>query len=148
MKTYILVDGAWVEGAPAEGEKYKKVLNSGAELISYWSEPPTKNKISITSHSVREVVNAGDPITVHVDILDPSGDVITDLNTTFQVPIGIVNGQIKRTISMEFISGQCEKTISWPESGEFEITEELVNMHLPESEKFEFEGFNVSVIEV
>lgn len=41
MTIYILdVDGeSWIEGAPAQGQKFKKVNEKGGELISYYSEP-------------------------------------------------------------------------------------------------------------
>ena len=39
-KTYIIVDGQWVEGEPVVGEKFKKVDDNGGELISFYSLPP------------------------------------------------------------------------------------------------------------
>ncbi len=38
-KTYIIVDGQWVEGEPVVGEKFKKVDDKGGELISFYSLP-------------------------------------------------------------------------------------------------------------
>lgn len=37
MKTYILSGDDWVEGQPAEGQKFKKTNAKGYELISYFS---------------------------------------------------------------------------------------------------------------
>ena len=47
MKTYIIVEGEWVEGNPVQGQKFKEVFAGGGELISFYSEPlaltiPTK----------------------------------------------------------------------------------------------------------
>ena len=39
MKTYILVDGEWLEGAPIVGEKFKTVSQDGGEIISFYSLP-------------------------------------------------------------------------------------------------------------
>lgn len=38
-KIYILVADEWVEGTPANGEKFKKISDTGVELISFYSEP-------------------------------------------------------------------------------------------------------------
>lgn len=37
MKTYILSGDDWVEGQPAQGQKFKKTNAKGYELISYFS---------------------------------------------------------------------------------------------------------------
>jgi hypothetical protein len=37
LKTYILSGDDWVEGQPAEGQKFKKTNAKGYELISYFS---------------------------------------------------------------------------------------------------------------
>jgi hypothetical protein len=47
MITYILNNGEWIVGSPAQGEKFKQVNSKGGELISFYSEPaapalPTK----------------------------------------------------------------------------------------------------------
>jgi hypothetical protein len=39
MVTYIEVNGEWVEGNPADKQKFKVVGAGGFEMITYYSEP-------------------------------------------------------------------------------------------------------------
>jgi len=48
MKTFIIVEGEWVEGAPIVGQKFKSVDDNGGELISFYSEPDTSKRINFT----------------------------------------------------------------------------------------------------
>lgn len=110
-----------------------------------FSEKP-KNKIIITSHNKRVVVGVGDSLTINAEMQDSDGNKLP-LNDSFAMPVGRVGGLNYRTLMMEFIDGVCSKTVQWNDTGEFEITNGMINMHLDESTKLDFDGFNISVAE-
>lgn len=106
----------------------------------------SKNKIVITSHDKRAVVAVGDSLTVNAEMQDSDGNKLP-INDSFAMPTGRVGGLNYRTLMMAFVDGVCSKTVQWNDTGEFEITSGMINMHLDESEKLDFDGFNISVAE-
>jgi len=105
-----------------------------------------KNKIVITSHTKRALVEVGSSLTVTAEIRD-ADDNLLPINDSFAMPVGRVGGVNYRTLMMNFVDGVCSKTTTWNDAGEFEVTESMINMHLDENSKLEFSGFNISVAE-
>lgn len=142
----IFKDGEWVDGVPVGGDKIRKYDSAGGyvECIYYTEDVPTPNKIVITSHSKRALVDVGGTTDVIVEFQDSDGNVLP-INDSFAVPVGRVGGANYKTIKMTFTGGVCNKSITWPDAGEFEITGDMVNMHL--EDKLDFDGFNISVME-
>lgn len=143
----------WEEGVPDIGEQYLYYPNTSSNLNiqTVWDgKLPTgnnkRNKISIKSHDKRVVVDVGEALTVVSEMQDSEGNKIP-FNGSFAMPVGRVGGLNYRTLSMPFVDGVCSKTVQWNDAGEFEITKEMINMHLGESEKLDFDGFNISVAE-
>ncbi len=106
----------------------------------------SKNKVVITSHNKRAVTDVGESLTVTSEMQDSEGNKLP-FNGSFAMPVGRVGGLNYRTLSMPFADGVCSKTVQWNDAGEFEITSEMINMHLDESDKLDFDGFNISVAE-
>lgn len=142
----VLKNNDWVEGVPVEGEAYRKYDSGGGFIQSVWVEPTLKNKIVITSHSKRAVLVKGTDLTVTVEIRDGNGSLIP-VTDSFAMPIGRLGGTNYRTLLMEFVDGVCEKTSTWLDAGEFEVTPDMINIHLPPEQQLEFSGFNISVVE-
>lgn len=78
--------------------------------------------------------------------LETSDGSLIPLTDSFAVPIGVLNGPVADTILLNFEDGVCTFTDTWETSGEFVITEDLINIYLnPEETKFVFKGLAVSV---
>lgn len=142
----ILKDDKWVDGVPVDGDKVRKYDSAGGYVgcIYYTEDVPTPNKIVVTSHSKRALVDIGGTTNVTVEFQDYDGNVLP-LSDSFAVPVGRVGAGNYRTLMMTFVDGVCSKTVQWNDSGEFEITGDMVNMHL--EDKLDFDGFNISVME-
>ena len=66
----------------------------------------------------------------------------------FALPVTGLFGQRGRTVGAQFVAGKAEVAITWPESGEWEITERALNWHLTNSPmRYRFPGLIVSVFE-
>ena len=79
-----------------------------------------------------------------VEFQDSDGNVLP-LNDSFAMPVNRVGGVNYKTVKMTFVDGVCNKSIAWPDAGEFEITKEMINLHL--EDELDFDGFNISVME-
>lgn len=144
MKSY--KNGVWTPSEPQEGERVLIFDGAGGSRSEAYKKEIKPNKIVITSHNNRAVVAAGGDLTVVVEMQDSDGNKLP-LNDSFAMPVGRVGGLNYRTLMMAFTDGVCSKTVQWNDAGEFEITKEMINMHLDESEKLDFDGFNISVAE-
>lgn len=111
----------------------------------------TRPNITVTT-SMPEVIEgrvtiaAGATVSLTIDIKDSEGNHVP-LSDTFAVPIRRIGGAVERTVGVTFTDGMASNDISWPSSGEFEITEDLINMHLPREQHFKFERLVFSVYE-
>ena len=118
-----------------------KIKSSGLVLPQ-----KVKNKIVITSHTKRALVEVGSSLTVTAEIRD-ADDNLLPISDSFAMPVGRVGGVNYRTLMMNFVDGVCVKVTTWNDAGEFEVNEIMINMHLDENSKLEFSGFNISVAE-
>lgn len=142
-----LVNGNWEEcdkSVLTHGEKFKRIAKSGAQLTSFWLEEKEPNKIVIVSHDSRALVMKGDELTVDIEMQDGEGSLL-DVTDSFAIPVGKVGAGNYTTLLVEFVGGKASRTYTWNDAGEFEITSAMVNMHLDQSSKFDFDGFNITV---
>lgn len=142
--TIKIFDGTeWVEGTPSVGEIYR----------DYWSETgyvetvmTAKNhKVVVTSHDKRVVAAVDEVISITAELRDSDDNLISNFNDSFVMPIKIVGGAVARSVLMTFVNGVCNKDVSFTNDGEYQVTEQLINMHLPEGSKLDFEGFSISI---
>lgn len=82
----------------------------------------------------------GQPVTVRVECSMP----ITD---TFNVPLVGLFGAPGKTLAFNFVDGVAERAVTFTASGEWEATEDSINLHLPPGQKFRFAGLKISVSE-
>ena len=147
MAYFKYINDEWISCEKSDltqGDKYKFVGNS-SELISFWAGEEIKpNKIVITSHSGRAVVMQGGELTVDIEMQDSEG-VLLDVTDNFAIPVGKVGAGNYTTLLLSFVNGKATRSYTWNDAGEFEITQAMINMHLDESEKFDFDGFNITV---
>ena len=146
MQHFKLVNDEWVECSESDlshGDKFKRV-SKGSILISYWGVTPPNNKIVITSHDKRAVVAQGGELTVDIEIQDNDGNLL-DVTDNFAMPVGKVGMGNYTTLMIPFINGEASRSYAWNDAGEFEITSAMINMHLDESSKLDFDGFNITV---
>lgn len=144
MKEY--KNGIWTPSEPEEGERVLIFDAAGGSREETYKKEVKPNKIVITSHNKRAVTDMGESLTVTSEMQDSEGNKLP-FNGSFAMPVGRVGGLNYRTLMMNFIGGICSKTAQWNDAGEFEITKEMINMHLDEPEKLDFDGFNISVAE-
>lgn len=148
MQYFKLVNLEWVECEKLElsaGDRYASIDKNGTRVESFWAgEKPKPNKIVITSHNNRAIVMQGDELTVDVEMQDSDGNLL-DVTDSFAIPVGKVGAGNYTTLLMQFVNGKCSRSYMWQDAGEFEITQSMINMHLDESERFDFNGFNITV---
>ena len=146
MIFYKLINDEWIEcleTALTHGERFKKIVN-GVEHVGFYSKHTNPNKIVITSHDKRAIVMKGGELTVDIEIQDSGGNLL-DVTDSFAIPIGKVGAGNYTTLLVEFVGGKASRSYIWNDAGEFEITKAMINMHLDESSKFDFDGFNITV---
>lgn len=117
---------------------------------------PTTIKVVITSAKINAVEQANDyrlklPVNAvtefSIELQDADGEVLA-LDEHFALPITGLIGQAGRTLGADFKQGVAQLSISWPQSGEWKITEESLNMHVDLAKlKYVFSGLAVSVYE-
>lgn len=142
----VLTNGEWVEGLPQDGDRVREIKGGGSYVEYTYVTPVEPVSLVVTSPSSnRAVITQGGSVDLTVEIRQ--GESVLPINDSFAMPIRRVYGAVERTVMMEFIDGVCSKSIAFNDSGEFEVSHELVNMHLPEDSQFEFDGFYISVVE-
>ena len=144
MKEY--KHGEWIPAKPSDGERVRVYDSAGGYVEMSWTEEIKRNKIVVTSHNKRLLVEVGGSPEVTIEFRDGNDNLIP-INDSFAMPVARLGGTNYRTLLMPFVDGVCSKTAQWNDAGEFEITKEMINMHLDESERLDFDGFNISVAE-
>lgn len=139
-------NGNWSQGQPTDGELVRVIGASVREFAWYDTAPTSLNKVVVTSHIKRAVVVKGSELVVSVELQDSEGNVL-DVNDTFVMPVGRVGAGNYTSLALPFVNGKATMTHTWQDAGEFEVTEEMINMHLDGSDKLDFNGFNISVAE-
>lgn len=86
----------------------------------------------------RFVGTKGLPSTFRVECSQP-------LNDTFAVPLAGLFGAQGKTFMFEFVDGVAEREVTFDVSGEWVVTEEQINAHLPTDQSFSFNGLNISI---
>lgn len=67
---------------------------------------------------------------------------ITD---SFAVPLAGLFGAQGKTFMFDFVDGIAEREVVFDVSGEWVVTEEQINAHLPADERFSFVGLSISI---
>lgn len=67
------------------------------------------------------------------------------LNDTFAVPLAGLFASPGKTFMFEFVDGVAEREVTFDVSGEWVVTEEQINAHLPADQRFSFTGLNISI---
>lgn len=67
------------------------------------------------------------------------------LNDIFAVPLAGLFGAQGKTFMFEFVDGVAEREVTFDVSGEWVVTEEQINAHLPTDQQFSFPGINISI---
>lgn len=114
----------------------KKDKTSASILVST-TPAATNNRVTVAE---------GTTVSLSIEVRDSDGNVLP-LSDTFAVPVRRIGGAVERTVGISFTDGVASKDITWPSSGEFEITKDLINMHLPPEQHFKFERLVFSVYE-
>lgn len=104
-------------------------------------------KVRVDGEQVsRKTIAVSTETTIQVEAITPDGKVFP-INDSFAVPMKRMEGPIERTIGVSLNNGLAVRKINWPNSGEFEINESLVNKHLPKDKRFKMDRIVFSVYE-
>lgn len=69
-----------------------------------------------------------------------------DKSGHFAVPLSQLNGPVIDSLELDFVNGKAILTETWTQSGEFVITEELINTYIDNKKQiFKFKGIAFSV---
>lgn len=95
--------------------------------------------------SNRAVIKEGESLGVTARFQTASGDLlqVTDL---YGMPIYQLGGIVAQTVGVQFYDGTAQILVSFPGSGEYVVTAEGLNLHLPEGSKIDFDSFYISVL--
>lgn len=141
MKEY--KNGVW-SSDPQVGERVRVYDSAGGYVERVYQEETKPNKIVITSHDKRAIVARGGELAVDIEMQDIDGNIL-DVTDSFALPIGKVGAGNYTTLMIPFVHGKASRSYIWNDAGEFEITSAMINMHLDESSKLDFDGFNITV---
>lgn len=141
------VNGVWLDEKPKVGERYLEYPNhiNGICIKTFWMGDDKQNKVFVTSHSKRVITSAGIEILIKAEIRDANNALLSDFNDSFVMPVKRVGGSVEKSLLMTFINGECTRSVTFNQSGEYEVTKEMVNLHL--DSELDFDGFNISVYE-
>ncbi len=119
---------------------------------------PASNKTQITVNieaqvdgedqdsDYRVVLMTGSTLAITATLTDSTGATV-DLTEDFAMPIEGLDGQKGRSLLFEFTDGVASKSIEWPESGEWQVTEEALNRYIRTNRYFKFAGLYITVAE-
>ncbi|WP_337840522.1 hypothetical protein [Rheinheimera sp.] len=97
--------------------------------------------VQVNGHATARFVGTRNtPATFRVECSLP----ITD---KFAVPLAGQFGALGRTYEFEFVDGVAERDIVFDVSGEWSVSEEQINAHLPSGQQFQFGGLHISITE-
>ena len=147
FKYQIKQNGSWVDGQPADGEWCRKVYQTGHIVEQAYTANASQPAVpqpeyigAMTVPTSRIVALVGEPFTVKVTCS-------VAINDTFAVPMQGLYGSEGRTITLNFVDGMAERELTFDKSGEWQVTEEQINVYLADGQKFQFDGLTISVAE-
>lgn len=140
-----LINGLWHPSAPEIGERIRIYDSAGGSTEKTYTGEGRNNKVVVTSHNKRAMAAVDEVISITAELRDSDDTLIPDFNDSFVMPIKIVGGAVARSVLMTFVNGVCSKDISFTNDGEYQVTEQLINMHLPDDAKLDFDGFSISI---
>jgi hypothetical protein len=104
-----------------------------------------KNGITPIPLSNRAVINKSESLGVTARFQTADGELLL-INDTFGMPIYQLGGIVEQTIGVQFIDGTAQMLVDFEKSGEYVVTSEGLNLHLPNDQKLDFETFYISVL--
>lgn len=161
MKSYFIKDGNgdWqpcLESDLVNGQLYR-MESGGRSVETYWSAPlQPRNKVKITGLmknglepiplASRVIISKGQSLGVTTRFENADG-VLLPLTDVFGLPIYELGGGVNKTIEASFFNGVAQLLVQFYESGEYVVTEDGLNLHLPEENKLSFESFYITVLD-
>lgn len=146
------VENEWAGWFDSEG-----VLRKRAEYhatIEVEAAAPIQITVAVTSAKIDGVEQADDyrlklakdSVTVLTfELRNPEG-VLLLITDAFAVPLGQLGGAVIDSLALNFVDGVASLTETWNVSGEYVITEELLNTYVDERYfKYAFAGLAFSV---
>lgn len=120
-----------------------------------FSAPTGRNKVKIAglmrngvnpvALSSRVLISQGESLGVTARFENSAGDLLP-LTDTFGMPIYQLGGIVDQTIAVNFIDGTAQLFVTFDKSGEYVVTADGINLHLPDEQKLDFESFYISVL--
>lgn len=148
MRYFKLVNDSWVECEYSDlksGDRYYSLDAYGTRVETTFTEKVKNNKVVVTSHDKRAVTSVGEELSITAEFRDGDGNLISDFNDSFVMPVGRVGGSVEKSLQMSFVDGVCTRSVTFNQSGEYEVTKAMINLHL--GNELDFDGFNISVYE-
>ena len=147
-----LENGAMYEVEHSSGAVEVKQYHSGNDypftlVITAVTGDPADTEFKNDKLSDGEIdVTVGMPFVASFEIQDSTGAVVDAFSGKFRMPIVAEDGDT-RYLPIEITAGTGQKAIALDASGEWKVTEALVNSKLPEEQKMNFSGVTVYVLE-
>ena len=151
--------GSWVRRRPVDGEVCRRVTElpdggKGYDEFTWTPDSCTTIDIEHTSSvevgkvasSTRLIVAKGSRTVHHMKLM--VGGEVSNLTDDWVVPIIGADGAKGRNILIPFVDGVADIAITWPESGEWSITQDALNRHVGDDFKFRTKPLFFSVYEV
>lgn len=104
-----------------------------------------KNGITPMPLSSRAIIKQSESLGVTARFQTADGELLL-VNDTFGMPIYQLGGIVDQTVAIQFYDGTAQILVDFEKSGEYVVTADGLNLHLPESQKLDFETFYISVL--
>lgn len=104
-----------------------------------------KNGITPMPLSSRAIINQRESLGVTARFQTANGELLL-INDTFGMPIYQLGGVVDQTVAVQFYDGTAQILVDFEKSGEYVVTADGLNLHLPDSQKLDFETFYISVL--
>ncbi|WP_321532259.1 hypothetical protein [uncultured Desulfuromonas sp.] len=124
----------YVPAAPVPALPVLSVVN----LLSSDSSAVTTGIRDITS-------KAGSTITAAIELRDAASGETLPLTALFRMPLRASDGR-ERFVLVSMVDGVATITVTLPESGRWEVTQESINSGLPPAEHMQFAGLTLYIV--
>jgi hypothetical protein len=92
-------------------------------------------------------IPAGMPFTAHIQMRDVGDTTTMPINDFFAMPV-IGEGHPTQLFAVGVTDGVATMEMMYPNSGIYEITQDVINRELPPQSKFKFAGVRIYVVEM
>lgn len=136
-------NGAWIPSEPQDGERVRIYDSAGGYAEMNYQPKVKPSKVVVTSHNKRAVSVVNEDLSITAEFRSSDNELIADFNDSFVMPIGKVGGENYTSVLMTFENGVCNRSIAFDRAGEYEVTKDMINLHL--DDELDFDGFSISV---